>query len=51
MDCLNGAVSLPFFVSFEVNENNKKGCVIRSIFQIPITHTPYSSGVKRKQKK
>ena len=38
MDCLNGAVSLPFFVSFEVNENNKKGCVIRSIFRVPRTH-------------
>ena len=38
MHFLNGAVSLPFFRHVRRGETTKKGCVIRSIFQVPTTH-------------
>ena len=38
MHFLNGTVSLPFFRHVRRGETTKKGCVIRSIFQVPTTH-------------
>ena len=40
MYSLNGAVLLPFFVSFEENKNNKKGCRAEGGVTLTKLHLP-----------